>query len=72
MPACLPLTLLPPFAADMMPVKRALLSVSDKSNLAEFGKFLASKGVELLSTGGTAAAALAHGAPLAQRRRRGR
>ena len=39
-----------------MPVKRALLSVSDKSNLAEFGKFLASKGVELLSTGGTAAA----------------
>ena len=39
-----------------MPVKRALLSVSDKSNLVEFGKFLASKGVELLSTGGTAAA----------------
>jgi phosphoribosylaminoimidazolecarboxamide formyltransferase/IMP cyclohydrolase len=42
--------------ADLMPVKRALLSVSDKSNLVDFGKFLASKGVELLSTGGTAAA----------------
>ena len=43
-------------AADLMPVRRALLSVSDKSNLVEFGKFLASKGVELLSTGGTAKA----------------
>jgi len=43
-------------AADLMPVRRALLSVSDKSNLVEFGKFLAGKGVELLSTGGTAKA----------------
>ena len=39
---------------DLMPVQRALLSVSDKTDLVPFGKFLAEKGVELLSTGGTA------------------
>lgn len=37
-------------------VKRALLSVSDKSGLAELGKALAGMGVELVSTGGTAKA----------------
>jgi phosphoribosylaminoimidazolecarboxamide formyltransferase/IMP cyclohydrolase len=36
------------------PIRRALLSVSDKSGLLEFAQFLASQGVELLSTGGTA------------------
>jgi len=35
-------------------IKRALLSVSDKSGLAELGKVLAARGVELVSTGGTA------------------
>ena len=35
-------------------VKRALLSVSDKSGLAELGQALAARGVELVSTGGTA------------------
>ena len=37
-----------------MKITRALLSVSDKTGLAEFGKFLSSQGVEMLSTGGTA------------------
>lgn len=37
-------------------IKRALLSVSDKSGLAELGRALADHGVELVSTGGTAAA----------------
>ncbi len=37
-----------------MAIKRALLSVSDKTGLVEFAKGLASMGVELLSTGGTA------------------
>jgi phosphoribosylaminoimidazolecarboxamide formyltransferase / IMP cyclohydrolase len=37
-------------------IKRALLSVSDKTGLAELGKALASRGVELVSTGGTAKA----------------
>jgi phosphoribosylaminoimidazolecarboxamide formyltransferase/IMP cyclohydrolase len=35
-------------------IKRALLSVSDKSGLVELGKALAERGVELVSTGGTA------------------
>jgi phosphoribosylaminoimidazolecarboxamide formyltransferase/IMP cyclohydrolase len=34
-------------------VKRALISVSDKSGVVEFGKFLSENGVEILSTGGT-------------------
>jgi phosphoribosylaminoimidazolecarboxamide formyltransferase/IMP cyclohydrolase len=38
------------------PIRRALISVSDKSGLAEFGKFLAGQGVEILSTGGSAEA----------------
>jgi phosphoribosylaminoimidazolecarboxamide formyltransferase/IMP cyclohydrolase len=39
----------------MAKVSRALLSVSDKSGLAEFARGLASLGIELLSTGGTQA-----------------
>ena len=35
------------------PVARALLSVSDKTSLAEFARALANRGVELVSTGGT-------------------
>lgn len=34
-------------------VRRALLSVTDKTGIADFAKFLASIGVEILSTGGT-------------------
>lgn len=37
-------------------IKRALLSVSDKNGLAELGEALAKRGVELVSTGGTARA----------------
>ena len=37
-------------------IRRALLSVSDKSGLVDLGKVLASRGVELVSTGGTAKA----------------
>ncbi len=35
------------------PVRRALISVSDKTGIVEFGRKLADAGVELLSTGGT-------------------
>ena len=35
-------------------VKRALLSVSDKDGIVEFARALAARGIELLSTGGTA------------------
>jgi phosphoribosylaminoimidazolecarboxamide formyltransferase/IMP cyclohydrolase len=37
-----------------MNIKTALISVSDKSGLLEFCQFLASKGVTIISTGGTA------------------
>lgn len=36
------------------PVRRALLSVSDKAGILEFAQALSKRGVELLSTGGTA------------------
>ena len=37
-------------------IRRALLSVSDKAGLADLGRALAARGVELVSTGGTAKA----------------
>ena len=36
------------------PIRRALLSVSDKSGIVELARSLADRDVELLSTGGTA------------------
>jgi len=38
----------------MLSIKRALISVSDKSGIIEFAKQLSELGVEILSTGGTA------------------
>lgn len=40
--------------ATQRPVRRALISVSDKDGIIEFAKSLHSQGVEILSTGGTA------------------
>src|SRR5438128_1811347 len=41
--------------SDLIPIKRALLSVSDKTGLAEFATALHNEfGIELISTGGTA------------------
>ena len=42
-----------PAAPDRVPVKRALLSVSDKTGLVEAARVLSEMGVELISTGGT-------------------
>src|SRR6201982_3760591 len=39
--------------ADLRPIRRALLSVTDKTGLVEFARVLASFGVDLVSTGGT-------------------
>jgi len=39
---------------DLTPVRRALLSVSDKTGLLDLARALAARGVELLSTGGSA------------------
>ena len=38
----------------LRPIRRALLSVSDKAGILEFAKALVERNVELLSTGGTA------------------
>jgi len=40
--------------ATQRPVRRALISVSDKNGIIEFAKTLHAQGVEILSTGGTA------------------
>ena len=44
------------FPVSLKPVRRALLSVTDKTGLVEFAQALAGFGVELISTGGTARA----------------
>mmetsp|Transcript_13046 Transcript_13046/g.38866 ORF Transcript_13046/g.38866 Transcript_13046/m.38866 type:complete len:624 (+) Transcript_13046:177-2048(+) len=49
---------------DVVPIKRALLSVSDKSGLEALGRALHARGVELLSTGGTAKALRGFGIPV--------
>ncbi|MGZ5309898.1 MAG: bifunctional phosphoribosylaminoimidazolecarboxamide formyltransferase/IMP cyclohydrolase [Solirubrobacterales bacterium] len=41
---------------DALKVKRALISVSDKTGIADFAAGLANQGVEIVSTGGTAEA----------------
>ena len=50
----------------MTKVKRALVSVSDKSGVVEFARALAALGVELLSTGGTAKLLQKEGLPVVE------
>ena len=45
-------------------IRRALISVSDKTGLIEFARVLSQRGIELLSTGGTAKALQAAGLPV--------
>ena len=52
--------------AGLVPIARALISVSDKTGLAEFGKFLAGRKVEILSTGGSAEALRKAGVPVTE------
>ena len=47
-------------------IRRALISVSDKTGLVEFGKFLSDNGVEILSTGGSAKALSDAGVPVTE------
>ena len=49
---------------DLVPIRRALISVSDKAGLAAFAQALVERGVEILSTGGTAEALGAAGIPV--------
>ena len=50
--------------SDLRPVRRALLSVSDKTGLVEAAQQLSAAGVDLVSTGGTRAAIAAAGLPV--------
>jgi len=49
---------------DLAPVRRALISVSDKTGIADFARALHERGVELLSTGGTAKRLAEEGIPV--------
>ncbi|MGH7893455.1 MAG: bifunctional phosphoribosylaminoimidazolecarboxamide formyltransferase/IMP cyclohydrolase, partial [Candidatus Binatia bacterium] len=47
-------------------IRRALLSVSDKRGLLDFARVLATQGVQMLSTGGTAKLLAEAGLPVTQ------
>src|SRR6476619_7044425 len=47
-----------------MPIRTALLSVSDKTGLLRFATALSKRGVTILSSGGTAKALAAEGVPV--------
>ncbi|GIU04291.1 bifunctional phosphoribosylaminoimidazolecarboxamide formyltransferase/IMP cyclohydrolase [Shewanella glacialipiscicola] len=51
-------------ANNTRPIRRALLSVSDKNGILEFAQALHAQGVELLSTGGTARLLADNGVPV--------
>lgn len=51
---------------DVIPIRRALISVSDKTGLAELGAALAERGVEILSTGGSAETLRQSGIPVTE------
>jgi len=53
-----------PNTLDLVPLRRALLSVSDKSGLIELARALHARGVTLISTGGTAKAIADAGIPV--------
>src|SRR5437868_12804056 len=47
--------------ADVVPVRRALLSVSEKRGLVDLARALATRGVDLVASGGTRSALVAAG-----------
>jgi phosphoribosylaminoimidazolecarboxamide formyltransferase/IMP cyclohydrolase len=51
---------------DIVPIRRALISVSDKTGLIPFAQALADRGVEILSTGGSARALRDAGIPVVE------
>lgn len=51
-------------APDRLPVRRALLSVSDKTGLLDIARDLVALGIEIVSTGGTRAAIAQAGLPV--------
>jgi len=53
-----------PATPSIVPVRRALISVSDKAGLLDLGRALAAAGAEILSTGGSAKALRDAGIPV--------
>ncbi|MFN7001417.1 MAG: bifunctional phosphoribosylaminoimidazolecarboxamide formyltransferase/IMP cyclohydrolase, partial [Elioraea tepidiphila] len=51
---------------DTLPIRRALLSLSDKTGLIPFARALVAHGAEILSTGGTARALREAGIPVTE------
>jgi hypothetical protein len=51
---------------DRVIVRRALISVSDKTGVVDFARELANEGVDIISTGGTFAALQAAGIPVTE------
>ena len=47
-----------------LPIRRALISVSDKTGIVDFARALVERGVEILSTGGTAKLLSGNGVPV--------
>jgi phosphoribosylaminoimidazolecarboxamide formyltransferase/IMP cyclohydrolase len=56
----------PPAPESLTPLRRALISVSDKEGLVDFARTLAGHGVEILSTGGSARALREAGIPVTE------
>ncbi|HJS85542.1 MAG TPA: bifunctional phosphoribosylaminoimidazolecarboxamide formyltransferase/IMP cyclohydrolase, partial [Acetobacteraceae bacterium] len=52
--------------ADIVPIRRALISVSDKTGLVPFAQALAARGVDIISTGGSARALREAGVPVTE------
>ena len=50
--------------SDLVPIRRALISVSDKTGLIDLARKLSERGVKLISTGGTAKAIADAGLPV--------
>ena len=50
--------------SDLYPIKRALISVSDKTEISKLGKVLSTCGVEIISTGGSAEVLRAYDIPV--------
>lgn len=51
---------------DLVPIRRALISVSDKAGVLDLARALAARGVTILSTGGTAKLLASSGIPVKQ------
>ena len=51
---------------DASPIRRALISVSDKTGVVDFARTLQQRGVEILSTGGTARLLADNGVPVVE------